>query len=560
MAGRSTRSSLERVARETLDRLPWLKIALKYCIVHTVNAPSWQSVSYRRWRAKEYPGRPPIEDGPRVLARDGGAWVREQTYRNLTTSLEAEADYVALRSSPGDVPWPSAVAHLVDAAKERKADLVYADVESADGHEPLLVPAWDPELLEGRSYITGLVLVSSRLLSVVEAGSRVTSHHDLMLLLTERAEQVAHVATVLTSTDLACQPDVEAVLRHAERAGLNGAQVKVTAAASNLQLVMRANPLISIVIPSKNARDVISQCIESIYVETTYENFEIVLVDTGSDDPLVRDYYDRVAADHANFRVVDYPEVPFSYAKSCNMGAEAAGGELLVMLNNDTEVVTPDWLERLGAEAARPEIGAVGCLLLYPGVKTVQHAGVGVGIFGIAGNLLAGVSATSRLTPTQELLLHSRRNASAVTAACLAIRAETFAAVGGFDPRLRITYNDVDLCLKFVELGLRNIYLPDVVIVHHESVSISKLVAGRRDWDEVAVASRQFVLRWRERAGSDPYMNPHLSRSDTLCRFVPPHSQRRHDQQKDGSIVSGSWPSWPASWRQVGAESHVTID
>jgi GT2 family glycosyltransferase len=274
-------------------------------------------------------------------------------------------------------------------------------------------------------------------------------------------------------------------------------------------------PLVSIVIPSRNAYDVVRRCVDSIYSTTSSTSFEVVLVDTGSDDPEVLRWYEDVAARHESFRVVDWPEQPFSYAKSCNAGAEAARGEILVMLNNDTEVLDPTWLEVLVAEAQRPEIGVVGCLLLYPDRVTVQHAGIGLGIKTVAGNSLSGLRLDGRLTRTQELMLWTRRATTAVTAACIAVRKEVYDLVGGFDPQLRITFNDVDLCLRIGEMGYRSVYTPDVRLLHHESKSI----APSRDWTELFAAADLFRSRWADVVDHDPQLNSHLARTTTSYRL-----------------------------------------
>ena len=224
------------------------------------------------------------------------------------------------------------------------------------------------------------------------------------------------------------------------------------------------------------------------------------------------------SARHPSFRVVEFPEQPFSYARSCNAGADAATGEILVMLNNDTEVLTPDWIERLAAEAQRPDVGAVGPLLLFPDGTTIQHAGIALGVGYIAANVFSGLPADGALTPSQALMVRNRRECLAVTGACLVVRTESYRAVGGFDPLLRITFNDVDLCLRLRERGWRSLYTPDVRLLHHESVSVAKLVRGQRDWDEVHAAAALMRERWQHLIDADPLINPHVGRNDTRYR------------------------------------------
>ncbi len=438
---------------------------------------------------------------------------------------------------PDDVLYPESFTALAAALDEDPdADIVYGGDDIADlavdhhgvervaRRDPFFKPGWNPELLHSMPYLGHVTwfrtsqVVAAKGLRDMPGGEL----WDLQLRLTRGGAKVAHSEGIVAGRVIGTPPVTDATATTLLDAALAAEGTPTCTVAQgqlpgtwSVRYPLAGEPLVSIVIPSKNAYDVVRRCVESIYATTAYTSFEVVLVDTGSDDPEVLSWYEYVAARHDSFRVVDWPEQPFSYAKSCNAGAEASRGEILVMLNNDTEVLEPTWLEVLVSEAQRPEVGAVGCLLLYPDRLTVQHAGIGLGIKTVAGNSLSGLRLDGRLTRTQELMLWTRRATTAVTAACIAVRKAVYDEVGGFDPELRITFNDVDLCLRIAVLGYRSVYTPDVRLLHHES----KTIAPSRDWTELFAAADLFRSRWAEVIARDPQLNRHLARTTTSYRL-----------------------------------------
>jgi GT2 family glycosyltransferase len=187
------------------------------------------------------------------------------------------------------------------------------------------------------------------------------------------------------------------------------------------------------------------------------------------------------------------------------------------MLNNDTEVLTPDWLQLMASDALRPEIGAVGCLLFYPDGYRIQHAGVGVGLGGVAANSFQMMTLEQPMTQTQHLYINTKHNMTAVTAACLMIRKEIFSKVGGFDEGYRITYNDVDLCLRIRELGYLNLYTPYARLLHHESISVGAPdEVAKRDTGEMRGAQAQFKKQWAKYIEHDPDMNQNLFKGNAF--------------------------------------------
>ncbi|TXM69587.1 glycosyltransferase [Methylobacterium sp. WL12] len=273
-------------------------------------------------------------------------------------------------------------------------------------------------------------------------------------------------------------------------------------------------PTVRIVIPTRDRSALLRACIDSVLTRTEYpsERYRIVIVDNGSSEDETARYFAEVASD-ARVRVVASPG-PFNFSEICNAGAAGADEDILVFLNNDTTVRQPDWLRRLAIHAARPEAGAVGARLLYPS-ETVQHGGVVLGIAGVGAHALVDLpEATARA-------LDATREMSAVTGACLAIRRSVFVEIGGFDPLLRIDYNDVDLCCAAQAAGYRNLYVAEPLLLHHESLSrgasTTRADQGRNVREAIRVRRRHAaVIR------DDPSYNPNLSRERIGGLAVPP--------------------------------------
>ena len=434
----------------------------------------------------------------------------------------------------GDVLWPNALYEVVRALNEdHDRDIIYTDEDQIpdDRHDhvaPFFKPDWNPELLESINYITS-ILVISRSLYIKAGGMRSESGSaywwDLSFRITRAAKAIHHVPKILYSRRLRLDRDDKYIKQivasekkvlknHTKRANYIITLEKNNEIWNAIRTT-KDDALVSIIIPTKNQYTILNKCIKSIYKKTLYKNFEIIIVDTGSTSRRVLRFYKRFTKRHNNLRVVNWHETPFSYSQSCNEGARYAKGSILVMLNNDTEVITPNWLGRLAAEARLPGVGAVGPMLMYADMLTVQHAGVGVGLGGVAANLLSGLSIAGPLTRSQYLMLYSRRNVSALTGACMAIRKDIFEKIGGFDEGFRVTYNDVDLCLRLIVAGYKNIYIPDVQLIHHESVSLGLPEKSTiRDKSEFYESMNSFVSKWKEYVEHDPALNSSLDKTN----------------------------------------------
>ena len=438
-----------------------------------------------------------------------------------------------------DLLWPNALIEVAKAInKDKKLDFIYTDEDkiTEDRHEhlgPLFKPDWNPDFLRSVNIITHFAVIRASLMYEIK-GFRSkyngAQDWDLFLRLTEKTDRIHHIPKIVYSWRIhgestAKSTDAKPYVVEAQKRALTddlkrrgypdaiAEQDEKHPGYWKVTYALRSEPLVSIVIPSKNQYKILKRCIDSIYEKTTYGNFEIVLVDTGSDDKKVLGWYEKLKNEHDNFTLVDWPEQPFSYARSCNEGARVATGDILIMLNNDTEVITPEWIELMAADAQRKEIGAVGSLLFFPDKRHIQHAGVGVGLGGVAANSLQMMTLSQPMSQTQHLYANTKHNMTAVTGACLAIRKEVFQEVGGFDEKFRITYNDVDLSLKLREKGYYNLFTPYVRLIHHESLSLGLPdEVAKRDTAEFQRAVKQFKAKWQAYVNHDPNMNPNLSK------------------------------------------------
>ncbi|HEY1383535.1 MAG TPA: glycosyltransferase family 2 protein [Dongiaceae bacterium] len=273
-------------------------------------------------------------------------------------------------------------------------------------------------------------------------------------------------------------------------------------------------PLVSIVIPTRDRKDLLELCIKSLDEATSYRNKEIIILDNGSEEEATKAYLADLSK-RSDVRVIAAPG-PFNYPRLINLGASHARGEILMTLNNDIEAFEPDWLNELVSQVLRPGVGLVGCLLLYPD-RSVQHAGVIIGLSGVAGHMYAEATPddrgyAGRIYVTQDL--------SAVTGACHAMRRSLFEQLGGLDERhLAVAYNDIDFCLRVREAGLRVIYTPHARLLHRHSASRGSDVRPERlasyTWE------RDYMrTRWSHVIFDDPFFNPNLSLSGKRGRLA----------------------------------------
>ena len=271
---------------------------------------------------------------------------------------------------------------------------------------------------------------------------------------------------------------------------------------------VEGEPLVSILIPNKDQKETLMHCIHSVLETSTWKNLEILIIENNSEQEETFACYRELEKD-PRIRILTYPGKTFNYSAINNFGVQQAKGEYLLFLNNDIEVITPDWIEQMLGNCQRPEVGIVGAKLYYPD-NTIQHAGIIIGIGGIAGHAFLG------LARAKSGYLHKaslQMDYSAVTAACMMMKAEAFRKTGGFEEKLTVAFNDVDLCLRTVEQGWLVVYDPHVEMYHYESKS-----RGAEDSEEKVRRFQQEIEFMRTRwigllKDGDPNYNPNLTLS-----------------------------------------------
>lgn len=334
---------------------------------------------------------------------------------------------------------------------------------------------------------------------------------------------LGHVAEPLLISAAASASDAPqeqaAIARHLRARGYDHAQVHcIRPRLYRIEYHHPTQPLVSIIIPTRDQLALLQRCVDSLLEKTRYPHYELLIVDNQSETEEARRWLDGVAAmGDERVRVLRYPQ-PFNFSAMNNLAVEHARGEYLVLLNNDTAIIEPGWLDALLNHAQRPEVGAVGAKLLYPD-GTIQHAGVVLGLRGPADHPFIGEALEA---PGTMQRLAVDQNYSAVTAACLMIRKSVYQAVGGMDESdFKVSYNDVDLCLKVGAAGYLNVWTPHALVMHEGSVSQKQLDPGALAAKQARFAAEQDALyaKWWPVIISDPAYNPHLSLSGKGFEF-----------------------------------------
>ena len=445
-----------------------------------------------------------------------------QSDRAAEALRSTTGDYLAFISA-GDTLASHALVSLAEAiTTNKRPDLVYSDEDLIDPAgkriRPIFKPDWSPDLLLTQYYLGNLTVFRSEAVQNcggIDWSSGEAAAHDLALRITEKSDRIVHIPDVLIQKHMEDKPAVDSTLtrkildRVIKRRKI---PVKVTEDEQYPGLFIphwmpKGNPSVTIIILNKDKPDYLAACLKSIFSLTSYPKFDVLLVDNDSKSRKTHDLYARwLTAERNRFHVIENRE-PFNFSRFNNQAAHQAKGDLLLFLNNDTRLLSPNWLEEMAGQALRSEIGAVGCLLQYPN-RTVQHAGIILSSPQTALHTHYRSSVESRGHLGR---LRVPAECNMVTGACLMIRKEVFRELGGFDEDLKVAYNDVDLCLRMREAGYRNLILPQVRLVHYESVTRgSDANAGKRSRFEEE--KRYFLSKWQP-IGTDPYYNPNFDQS-----------------------------------------------
>lgn len=457
------------------------------------------------------------------------------------TALQmAKGDFVALLDHDDELR-PHALLELAAAiVSAPDVGLVYSDEDKVDElglrRDPYFKPDWDPDLLRSQNYICHFTAIRTELVRQVggfREGYEGSQDHDLILRCTEqlRPDQIRHVPKVLyhwraipgstalsrDAKDYASSAGARAVADHLERCypGARAEELSFGHYRVRWPLPERA-PKVSMIVPTRDRVELLRMCVESVLDRTDYPEFEVVVVDNQSSDPGALNYLAELER-RDGVRVLRY-DAPFNYSAINNWAAARCDGQVLALINNDIEVITPDWLREMVSQAMRPEVGAVGAMLYYPDDR-IQHAGVILGVHGIAAHIYAGMP---KGYPGHGGRARVVQSLSAVTGACLVVRRDVYDSVGGLDERLKVAFNDVDFCLRVREAGYRNIWTPFAELYHHESAT-----RGSEDTEEKKqrfMGEVEFMKsRWGDVLVSDPAYNPNLSLTSLNCELsVPP--------------------------------------
>ncbi|MFQ3683985.1 glycosyltransferase [Roseiflexus sp.] len=439
------------------------------------------------------------------------------------------------------------------------ADLVYSDEDKIGPdnrrEQPFFKPDFSYDLLLSYNYICHLLALRRSLVTEIggfRAGYDGAQDYDLVLRVVERTRRsrIHHIPDVLyhwriiegsTSANYWNKPKaMEASLRlldeHLTRMlGEGYGALEVFRLSDTAPPVYRPRyalvdqPLVSVVIGTRDQLNMLKPCVDSL-AATTYSHYEIIIVNNNSSEAATLTYLESLPRTNPYVRVIDYP-YPFNYSALNNYGIRQARGDVIVLLNNDVELFTPDWLEIMLGYAQQRRIGAVGVKLLYPD-KTIQHAGVIVGVGGVAGHAQKRLSAT---LPGYAHFPNTVRNYSAVTAACMMFRRAVWEEVGGLDERLAVAFNDVDFCLRLGAAGYDIVYTPQVQLLHHESVSVGRVHLNERRMDPSEV---EFMRqRWQAIIEDDPFYNPNLS-LDSEDYALHPRRWREMRERRRGRRVA----------------------
>ncbi|MBE5997847.1 MAG: glycosyltransferase, partial [Lachnospiraceae bacterium] len=452
------------------------------------------------------------------------AGIAENT--NAGISL-AKGEYIGLLDHD-DLLAPHALRLIADRILKDGADMIYTDEDKVDAagkkhFQPNFKPDFNEDLLRSNNYITHFLVVKREL--AAKAGGFRSEYngaqdYDFIFRCSETAEKIAHIPEILyhwrtheastadnpESKLYAYEAGKKAIEAHLERAGESG-EVSLLPEYGfyRVKYPLTRKPPVSILIPNKDQVKALKACLDALR-RTEYQNFEILIIENNSTEQETFDFYESLKAD-PKIRILTWKE-GFNYAAINNFGAKEAQGEFLLFLNNDVRcVIDPGWLGEMVAVALRENVGAVGAKLYYPNNR-IQHAGIVIGIGGVAGAMFVDLPRARKGYLNKASLM---QDMSAVTAACMLMKKRVFDEVGGFEETLAVAFNDVDLCLKVREKGYLIVYDPFAEAYHDESRS-----RGAEDTEE---KQRRFYTeidymrgRWNQiLKDGDPYYNKNLS-------------------------------------------------
>ena len=457
---------------------------------------------------------------------------------NTNSAIQmATGDYIALLEHDDLIPVFCLYELVKTINKNPEVEFIYTDEDKISGDEnrrydPHFKPDFSIDTLRSNNYITHLAVFKKELMNKLE-GVRDeyngAQDFDIILRMAENTNKIVHIPKILyhwrvhedsTAMISAAKPYAyeagkKAVEDHLKRQGL---KAKVTHGGDmhgvyQVEYEIEGNPKVSILIPNKDSVKLLKNCINSILKLTTYSNYEIIIIENNSEKKKTFKYYKELEKIE-KIKIINYPEKGFNYSKIINFGVKNVNGEYVVQLNSDTKLLTPNWLEKFIGYAERKDIGAVGARLYYKD-KSIQHAGISIGICGLAANLFVNTPKGVHAYLGREC---TTRNVSAVTGACLFSRKSVYEEVGYMDEeKFAVAFNDVDFCLKLREKGYLIVYNPYIEFMHYESKTRGYEVTEEKK-ARFEKESNNFKNKWKEMLKkTDPYSNINFSNNNANC-------------------------------------------
>ncbi len=446
----------------------------------------------------------------------------------------ATGEFIALIDNDDEIA-PFALYENVKLLNEHKdADFIYSDEDKMNGHgkrwEPFFKPDWSPELLLSQMYTCHLGLYRKSIVDKIggfRKGYEGAQDYDLVLRFVERTkpEKIFHIPKVLyhwraiegstarlaSDKDYAAEAAQKALRDYLKRNGLAGEVMDGPVPGFHrVRLDVKGFPMVSIIIPFRDKVEALQKCVRSILAKTDYDNYEIILVDNQSREKVTKDYLKEISA-NSKVRVLSYDK-PFCFSSINNYAVNKSRGEYVLLLNNDIEVITGEWLRAMLEQAQKEGVGAVGAKLLYPDGR-IQHAGIILGT-GIAGHAFKGFQ-----DGEPHYFKHAEviKNYSGATGACLMVKKSIYKDLGGLnDKALKIAYNDVDFCLRLLQAGYRNVFTPYAKLYHFESYSRGNdeefKKTNPKEYERVLAEREYMYQNWPELIKNDPYYSPNLTR------------------------------------------------
>lgn len=427
--------------------------------------------------------------------------------------------------------------------ENKDLDLIYSDEDKLNTHgkycNPNFKPDFSPDTLLSLNYICHFTVARRSLVNEVggfTVGLEGAQDHDLLLKLTEKTDKIHHIPRVLyhwrmiegstsvtiSNKDYATDKGRMAIENALKRRNIKGEVLKDEASTYyRVKYLYDKEPLVSIIIPTRDYLNVLKPCIDSIYEKTTYKNFEVIIANNDSKEQETLDFFEEYKKKYDNFKVVDCI-MDFNYSRINNVAIEKAKGDYVLLLNNDTEVITEDWISIMVGYAMQEHIGIVGVKLLYPDY-TVQHGGVILGLGGVASHAYIGAE-------RDDLGMYGRLRVpydySACTAACIMVDKKIYKQVGGLEEELKVAYNDIDFNIKVLKEGYYNVFLPQVELMHYESKSRGLDTTGEK-YKRFLEESQYMYDKWNDIIENDAFYNENFSKNGPF--LLDKKGDKRHE-------------------------------